>query len=280
MFKDAYKAANDDIRPDPYLLTRILNKAEEKPRSVFYNFRFAPIAAVIALAIAFSGLLNNPGDTGTNVLDNNSPSMTNQTADTYLLPKITDDTKPLPQTDCLFPYEEENNDTVSDTPSMTIVMSVNDFEQTAALAQSRMIAADDYEIIEEIEELSAKEYFDNLGFSPDMLVIPEGLTADFNSDSTVTVTRREGKIISDENTFTYNGANFLSVTTSSKTETALSHIENEQYEKSVFGDKNAVVLFDGSVYQAHIIHSSGTAVKIVTDMPEENLKVLLASIAE
>ena len=70
------------------------------------------------------------------------------------------------------------------------------------------------------------------------------------------------------------------LTTSSNPENAMTYINGDQYEKSIFGDKNAVIFYDGSVYEAHIIHSSGTALKFVTDISEENLKALLISAAK
>ena len=286
MFKDIYKAANDDIKPDPYLLCRILNKSKEKSKPFFYRHRVAVFAAVIALFIALPGIINNPEYSDSTVLDQAIiPEAQNDKTYFILSSGAADSTKESASgntsTDISSAKTASTEELIDYTNAkeMTVVMSINSFSpatQTASLARS----SEDASPVFEVEELTAGQYFDMLGFFPDILSMPEGLYPTFTNDSTVTITKRDGELLSDENTFSYSGENFLMFTTSSSMENTLFFINSDQYEKSVFGDKNAVILFDGSVYEAHIIHSSGTALKFVTDLPEEQLKNLRISAAK
>ncbi|MBR6523921.1 MAG: hypothetical protein IKT39_04855 [Clostridia bacterium] len=301
MFKDIYKAANDDIKPDPYLLGRILNKSKEKPKSFFYRHRIAVFAAALALIIALPSFIKAPENTGSTVLDNNIlPEAQNDKTYFILSNKTsenaeesvtensaadilnTEESAPKNSTTEILTAKttQDENAPVYTADETTVVMSVNSFSATPQMASLARASGGEMEQIDEISEITAGQYFVDLGFSPDILDVPEGLLPDFTNDTTVTITKQDGETLSDENTFTYSGENFLILTTSSDTENALSYINDEQYEKSIFGDKNAVVLYDGSIYEAHIIHGSGTALKFVTDISEEQLKNLLISAAE
>ena len=263
MVKDFYKAANDDISPDSELLEKVLSQTKDKRKPVFSHFRLAPIAAVIALAIVLPNLINTQTDTAKKPI---LPAAENDTTYFFLSGKTSE--KENKKTSNYSADATSSGQLTSDDSN--VVMSVNHTENFAT-AQASMRSAGGGSSANVPEEISAKEYFAKLGFSPDMLVLPEGLVADFDIGT---------KVSGDENTFTYSGDYTVSVTTSSSRETADTFLNNEQYEKSLFGDKTAVILYDGSVYRAYIIHSSGTALNIVTDMPEENLKNLLISAAQ
>lgn len=287
MFKDIYKAANDDIKPDPYLLGRILNKSKEKQKPFLYRHRVVVFAAALALVIALPSIINSPGITGSDVLEQSLlPEAKNDSTYFILSGKTSDATeKASDSTGHITEYDYTHVETAPGSQKktlseMTVVMSINSFSstpQTASLARSM-----DGEIgqIDEVTEIIAGQYFEDLGFSPDTLDVPENLFPAFDGDTTVTITKKDGEVLSDENTFTFTGENFLMLTTSSNRENALAYINNDHFEKSVFGDKNAVIFYDGSVYESHIIHSSGTALKFVTDISEEQLKNLLISAAK
>jgi len=264
MFKNFYKAANDDIKPDPELLSKVLSMSKEKKMPAVHHFRLAPVAAIIALAIVLPNLINTPADTTKKPI---LPIAENDTTYYFLSGKTSEEENKKTSN-----YSADivaNEQFTSEAPTPNVVMSINNTANVAS-AQASMRSSGGGSSANAPEEISAKDYFAGLGFSPDMLVLPDGLTADFDIGT---------KVSGDENTFTYSGDYTLSVTTSSNADTANSFLNNEQYEKSIFGDRTAVILYDGLVYEAYIIHSSGTALKIVTDMPEESLKTLLISAA-
>ena len=263
MFKDFYKAANDDISPDSELLEKVLSQTKDKRKPVFSHFRLAPVAALIALTIVLPNLINTPEDTAKKPI---LPTAENDTTYFFLSGKTSEDEN---KTTSNYSADTTSSSQLTSDDS-NVVMSVNN-TANFAYTQASMRSSGGGSSANVPEEISVKEYFAKLGFSPDMLVLPEGLVADFDIGA---------KVAGDENTFTYSGDYTRSVTTSSDTTTANSFLNNEQYEKSVFGDKTAVILHDGSVYEAYLIHGSGTALKIVTDMPEENLKNLLVSAAQ
>lgn len=287
MFKDAYKSANDDISPNPYLLTRILNKSEEKQRAVFYNFRFVPVAAIIALALVLPGIIHNPADTGTQVLNQPLPSSTAESGTYSFLPKNSSDD--FSSADSKTNYqdnaasntenyaEEKSEITTDNTSANMVVMCVNNVApivDTAAYARVSDVSP------EALEEIPVGQYFEILGLKPDIFTLPDTVNADFDLNSSATVVRQDGDIISHQNTFTWSGSNYLSLTTSSETDTATSYLESQEYEKSIFNNKKAVVLFDGSIYEAYLIHNGEISVKIVTDMPEDDLKNFIISITK
>ncbi len=289
MFKDVYKAANDDIKPDPYLLARVLNKASEKPKPFIYRHRAAIFAAVIALFIALPAIFNPSAPNNDTVLDNTIlPEAQNDEMYFVLSKKTAEESAAGKSSDSVSHITEYDYTHTETTPSkqhnplseMTVVMSINNIVTTPQTANFMRVGDNDLSAHLVTEEITAGQYFDQLGFSPDKLVIPQSFTPGFSNDTSVTVTKLDGEIISDENTFFYSGEHFLMLTTSSKTENAMSYINSEQYEKSIFGDEKAVILYDGSVYEAHIVHSSDTALKFVTDMSEEDLKNLLVSAAK
>ncbi len=263
MFKDFYKAANDDISPDSGLLPKVLSNAEEKKKPVFHHFRLAPVAAVIALAIVLPNIISAPTDTAKKPI---LPAAETDTTYYFLSGKTSEEEGKKTSN---FSADTTGSGQLASDDS-NVVMSINN-SAFFATAQASMRSAGGGSSANAYDEISAKDYFARLGFSPDMLDIPDGLVADFDTGTNV---------VGDENTFTYSGDYTLSVTTSSSRDTANSLLNDDQYEKSVFGDKTAVILYDGSVYEAYIIHGSGTALKIVTDMPEENLKNLLISAAK
>lgn len=280
MFKDVYKAANDDIKPDPYLMTRILNKASEKRPSIFFRYRFALYAAAIALIVAIPNFVHmSPADSTANI-----PIAGKEITPVLSAKQSVKETEDYSYTTGNATIYNDTSDKLiypadSKVESLetTIVMSVNEISPELSTASVMRAGGADESVN---EEMSAGDYFDYLGFSPDSLNIPTSLTPDYSADSLVTILKTGEDITSDSNTFCYNGDLFLTVTTSKNTEEAECYLGSEQYKKSVFGDKNAVVLHDGSLYQAHIIHSSGTALKIVTNLPEDDVKNLLISAAK
>ncbi len=259
MFKDVFKSANDDIKPDPKLLTRILRKSEERPKSILYRYRFTALAAAVALVIALPTIIKAPEKDAT-LKQPFLPEAQNDKIYFYLSNDSTGSKSPV-----------EDKKSSRDTISM-VVNNVSSASEESM--HTRAIVAD---MSHTIEQVSADSYFDSLGFSLLNLDLPVGLVPDFSENSMVTVTKENGEIISDKNTFTFTGNNLLMVTTSSSTESVMSYINNDNYKKSIIGDNNAVILFDGSIYHAYIVHKSGTALKIVTDMTGSELEALLVS---
>lgn len=259
MFRDIFKSANDDIKADPTLLKKILLRADKNPKHIIYQYRFAAIAAVIALVIALPAIINPLGK--------------DATLEQPLLPEA--------QNDKIYFYLS-NDSTGSNSPvedkkssQNTIYMVINNI--SFASEESIIARAINADMSQTMEQVSADNYFDRLGFSPLNLELPDGLAPDFSGDTMVTVTKDGEEIISDENTFTFTGKNLLMVTTSSSTQSVMSYINNDNYEKSIIGDSDAVILFDGSAYHVYIIHKSGTALKIATDISGSELEALLIS---
>lgn len=318
MFKDIYKAACDDIKPDPYLIGKIIDNAQPKSRPVFFRFAFSACAAVLALAILIPTFINNPGtdimksDINQNtvrtipkaeiapapqaepedapVADSvipTNPVKTNEAANPKSSSIASEETVTIYST----PYSgslENVTQAVEESSSVEsvhppIVMSINSISANVggAGANSRLLTFDAAATQTQFEEIPVSEYFDHIGFSPDKLKLPEGLTADYNSESLVTIEKTDNEVSSDTATFTFSGDSFVSVTTSSNAEDVSAILENENFEKTKIGDASVVVTYDGSVYQGYYITPEGTAVTLTSvDLTEEQFKDLIISATE
>ena len=166
----------------------------------------------------------------------------------------------------------------------TFVLSVNNITTIApesAMAFALETPAEGISPEVTYEQMPVNDYFNYVGFSPTKLAIPENLTADYNSDSTVDISKSGEKVVSDTATFTYSGEKFISVTTSTDKTEVNSVLENEDYTKTAIGDNSAVVLYDGSVYQGYMISPGGAAVIINSvDLTEEEFTDLIVSAAQ
>lgn len=309
MFKDIYKAACDDIKPDPYLIGKIIDKSQCKSRPVYFRYAFSACAAAIALAVMIPTFLNN---SGTNIMNSDVTPPKNAVRNivqTEIAPapiqnssETIQDTTPAPAyvaDEVVKPEPKEENsapsgslesvihvikDNTKDNQIQTpVVMSVNNISENIGIAGAysrHMMLSDDFTEIE-YEEMSVNDYFNYIGFSPDKLEIPEGLTADYDSSAVVTIEKTDNGISSDAATFTFSGDSFVSVTTSTNSENVSAVLENEEYEKTQIGENSVVVTFDGSVYQGYYITPEGTAVTITSvDLTEEQFEKLIISATE
>lgn len=285
MFKDIYKRANDSI-PTGTAYTRVMNRLEQPKPHREWGKSFARAAALAAcLIFTFSVVsiyetrVKAPKDIVIGSSENEPEKMAESTPKAEPKPastqkpvvakaQVQNTAKPQISASPAGPEQVE-------TETVGNEIKINDLSilaQDTAAAYAR-------EVIGAVKVVEIGEYCEYLGKDIEVeAVLPERFVNATEQTAFLTVDE-EDNYMNDEWCFLFaDGEDFCEIVTTRKTEAVQKHLDNESYEKSIVGGKDAVVFAEDDFIRAYAV-SDGIGYTVTTvGATEQDAEVLLESI--
>lgn len=297
MFRDVYKAANDDIKASDELLDAVLSRKRRRVPPVLKYSSVAAACAAVAICLSVSPSVvekdesvSTPAPAATPKTENSSfavlqsdrestPSVSAAKAEAVSEPAKESGAAKVRDMAAAEILPETTEETVN-TYIKTVVLNVNSYAYGGGGTDEGGYYDCAAGAVYETVEWTMDDYFEYLGENVfDKISLPSDFSYVGGMEMTVSVDEN-GIPAQDSKIFPYEGENgrYVSVITSKNTLTARSYLEDERYVKSDIEGNDAVVIGGGEEYKSYIISNDVSHIITSDGVTEDELADMLVSI--